>query len=173
VAVGLAITVVPAIIIIFMTTIGAPVNLAGLVVLGISALPGGYFYVLYLRQFNKPPAWSRRVLLSYLALVGVLLLMTVSVSILASLSGLQIYTSFSIVATLSLLAIAMASFAPFLILPALGRSEIALLGDQAGLRISANRAASAAFYALAMTGLGSCWPSLSAPGSPLRPAPGR
>lgn len=122
---------------------------AGLTALGLSALPGFYFFTLYRRQFIGTPIQKINKLIKFFVaaiLAGTILCVILALSFLPT--GVSIYNdTLSLVAVIILMIIAVVSFAPFLILPALADEKV-LFSRKSGLTFSANRAASGLIFLL-------------------------
>jgi len=117
---------------------------AGTAVIGITALPGFYFFTLYIRQLTaEQAARSRRVVGVYFALVAGGMLLSLGFALYAQFNFRPVlYNPQTLVIPFALAVIALLSFLPFLILPALADERVTLPLGSASLGFSANRAAS-------------------------------
>ena len=122
---------------------------AGIVVLGLAALPGFYFFTLYRRQLTAAKnRQAERLARIYVGVILGGLLFSVGFALLALSPVVSRNIKFFNSAALVILAvIAMVNFLPFLVLPALAEDEITL-GSGKGLHFSANRAASGVMFML-------------------------
>ncbi len=148
--VALAIVIVPAIVVTILEASQVKVPLLGMVILGLAALPGFYFFTLYRRQFDETTAKKINGLIKiYVAAIALGLIFCVVLSIFMGPSGVSSYFEYIAVAVAAaLLVIAVLSFAPFLILPALANEQVRINLGGGRLNFSANRAAAGLFFVL-------------------------
>lgn len=148
--VALAIVIVPAIVVTILEASQVKVPLLGMVILGLAALPGFYFFTLYRRQFDETTAKKINGLIKiYVAAIALGLIFCVVLSIFMGPSGVSSYFEYIAVAVaVALLVIAVLSFAPFLILPALANEQVRINLGGGRLNFSANRAAAGLFFVL-------------------------
>lgn len=150
-AAALGIALIPAFVVGVLGALGVTLSFTGVAVLGLAALPGFYFFTLYQRQLTPPQATRAR------RLVRVYALMIFAFALIAALTAffifnqtiLDTFDGLSMAAIFALLLVAVVSFMPFLILPALADAHITLAGDNT-LGFSANRAATALSFLLGL-----------------------
>lgn len=147
---ALGIVIVPAIVVTILEASQVKVPLLGMVILGLAALPGFYFFTLYRRQFDETTAKKINGLIKiYVAAIAIGLIFCVVLSIFMGPSGVSSYYEYIAVAVAAaLLVIAILSFAPFLILPALANEQVGINLGGGRLNFSANRAAAGLFFIL-------------------------
>ena len=151
-AVSVGIVLLPALVVAVLGMLNIPFSAKGIVVLGLAALPGFYFFTLYRRQLTTGQA-ERATRLLWLYVLAILtgLLLSVLLALLYTGSrGHDYRYSFGLVSMFSLALIALVSFMPFLALPALADERITLAGGER-LSFSANRAAAVVFFMLGLT----------------------
>jgi hypothetical protein len=147
-AVGVALA--PVIVIGILGMLGLQIWFSGVVVMGISVLPGYYFYAIYQRQVAHAQERVRRLLWMYLGAILAGMLLSVIISFFPQTLVLSRWHGIvDLLITLIMILAALASFAPFLILPALAGAPLAI-GDElsATPRIRANQAAAYVIFAL-------------------------
>ena len=148
-AVALGMVLMPVIAIAILGLLKIYYPFPGIVVLGVAALPGFYFFTLYRRQLSEViNRQANRLVLIYVVVIFTGLLFCVAFALTAQTPVIfKYFDNLNLAAALILVVIALVNFLPFLVLPALAREEITL-GIGSGLRFSANRAASAVFFIL-------------------------
>jgi signal transduction histidine kinase len=141
--VALGFVLLPVVVIAGFSIIGFQVIFSGIITIGLVALPGFYFYTLYIRQLT--PAQSRqasRLVRAYFFLIVGGLLFSLAFSFYTSIQIRNtFFTNYNLVIPLILAVIALLSFLPFLVLPALADERITLNLGSGSFGFSANRTA--------------------------------
>lgn len=121
----------------------------GAALLGISAFPGFYFYIIFQRQITGSHKRVNRLVNLFIALVaaGTLFFFVISLLI-GKFHAIAYLPVLNFLAAASLMMISLAGFTPFLILPALANQEFRLNAKPSGPRLSANRAAALMIFAV-------------------------
>jgi signal transduction histidine kinase len=117
-----------------------PAFIQGGAFLAFPALPGGYFYIAYRRQFTKLRHREKRLIIYYLLaiVVGTVFITVLSfIDIKVGLSGSTLLPGLAFIMLAALIAIT--SFFPFLSLPALAGSTYAVSSKPDGMEFRANR----------------------------------
>jgi signal transduction histidine kinase len=148
VALGLVLTPVIAVLLIFILKI--PFTFGAVVVLGLAALPGFYFFSLYRRQMRPERAnQADRLVRGYWL---VILIAVVFSALLAALSQTPLVFQYipllNRLSSLIVLLIALVNFLPFLVLPALADEHLTFTLGANRLSFSANRAAGGVLFVL-------------------------
>lgn len=146
--IALGMVLLPVITILVVQTLNIPFDFPAIIVLGLAALPGFYFFTLYRRQLtNERSRQANRLVWAYLVAIFSGLLLCVVVGLLALTPMIyEVLFSLEIIAAVILLVIAILSFAPFVVLPALADEQITLRLGDGKLSFSANRAASGLIF---------------------------
>jgi len=145
---ALGVCLIPLVVIGILNLLGVVVRLPEVATLGLSALPGFYFFSIYRRQLGPFETQVKRLFRIYLGgILGGTLIMA-GISMLAnSNSRIEPALFNEIASTLICALMAGVGFAPFLVLPALIKAPIILLmEDTVTLRLRANRATAYVFF---------------------------
>jgi signal transduction histidine kinase len=141
--VALGFVLLPVIVFAGFSMIGFQLIFSGITTIGLVALPGFYFYTLYYRQLT--PAQSRqanRLVRSYFFWIAGGLLFSLAFSFYARFQIQNtFFTNYDLVIPVILGVIALLSFLPFLVLPALADERITLNLRAGSFGFSANRTA--------------------------------
>jgi signal transduction histidine kinase len=150
--VSVGIVLLPGLVVAVIGALNIPFTAEGIVVLGLAALPGFYFFTLYQHQLTSTQATrANRLLWVYVLSILISLLLSIVTAVLfGGPSGQDYRISLGLVSILSLALITFVSFIPFLTLPALADERITLAGGDR-LGFSANRAAAVVFFILGLT----------------------
>ena len=149
-AIALGLALLPAIGVGILNILNIASPFEGIVILGLAALPGFYFFTLFRRQFS--PAQARRadrLVRSYVwVILGGLLFCGFFGWFAQFTQVYQLVYSLDALAFIFLIVIAFVNFVPFLVLPALANESITLAVGGTRLSFSANRAAAGIFFLL-------------------------
>jgi signal transduction histidine kinase len=148
--IALGLVVLPMVLIAILLYLGITPWFAPALMFGVSALPGFYFYTIYQQQNGLEQGRLRKLLQIYFLTIFGGIILTLLVTILPGVTSSVSLTSYlSIPYTVLITLEAFASFGPFLILPALSKSEIKFYTKRdGGIILRANRAASMVFFAM-------------------------
>ena len=151
VAIGMALIPTVAILLLGIFKISYPYP--GIIVLGLAALPGFYFFTLFRRQLTSSQVQqSNRLVRLYLITIIITLIFSLFLGILSQSPIIfQYITLLNQAALLIVLVVALVNFLPFLILPALADEHLTVSLGSSHLSFSANRTASAVFFILLET----------------------
>ncbi|MCE1252234.1 MAG: ATP-binding protein [Anaerolineae bacterium] len=147
---ALGMVLLPVLVIVLLGVLNIAFPFPGIVVLGLAALPGFYFFTLYRRQLN-PTQIRRAEQLVRIYMFAILsgLVFCVFFAMLAQSPLIYRYlNNLNIIAGIILIVIAVVNFLPFLVLPALGNEHITLDVGRGRLSFSANRTAAGVFFLL-------------------------
>jgi signal transduction histidine kinase len=149
-ATALAMVLIPVVAIAVMGILNIPFAFPGIVVLGLAAVPGFYFFTLFRRQLtpNQIRLANRLVQLYLIAILTSLIFCVIFAFISQFPMVFQNITILSQAAVFIILVIAMVNFLPFLVLPALADEHLTLSIGAGRLSFSANRTASGVVFLL-------------------------
>jgi signal transduction histidine kinase len=151
-SIALLLMIVPATILNILSAlnlINARVTMAS--VLSFAALPGVYFYLLYAPRLQISQTRVRSFMIGFFVVVLVAIIFVVYTYIFAdALITDQSTAVLNVSSTILLLLIALTSFGPFLILPALANQQLYITQARDRVRIGANQAASLVFFILTL-----------------------
>ena len=149
-AAALGIGLIPVLAIIVVEILNIPFAYPGIIILGLAALPGFYFFTLFSRQLTSNQArQANRLVRLYLITIVVTLIFSVFFAIIVQIPAFFKYILvLDRLAIIIVLVIALVNFLPFLILPALANEHLTVSIGSGRLSFSANRTASAVFFIL-------------------------
>lgn len=152
-AVALGLVLTPVIMVLLVVILKIPFNFTAVVVLGLAALPGFYFFSLYRRQMRPDRVrQADRLVRVYWVVILIAVVFSVLLAVLSQTPLVfQYIPLLNRLSSIIVLLIALVNFLPFLVMPALADEHLTFTLGASRLSFSANRTAGGVLFVLLET----------------------